>query len=681
MQQHRRLPARIQALFLCLGGISALAAVPLAAQSHHFVYLASATGHTISGFELSPASGTLTPIAGPPFNNGRDPGAMTLHPSGRFLYVMNAGAKNVSVFAVNPVTGVLNEVPASPFAVGGGNTPELLLVEPSGKFLYVVSTSDTADGKVTWVSYYAVEQATGALSATPEPTLLSFLFTPAGLVSTAGDNFLYLAGTASPASGSIVSFRTIELDQATREISNVDVLPGTGESAHSVAISPNGQFLFVGRGQSAGSIDTYTISADGSPQYSNNSLDPSALPYALAVDASGSYLYAAVDGVGILGFSINAGSGELMSLGPAFSEPVVSPSTMLVADPVEQFLYYEQRAFAILDQGALEELSVSPLPVAGSVTGIAAANPPLDDVQAISAPVVALTPSSLVFSDQYVGAASQPQQVSLSNTGDDSLILSNILLTGTNATEFGLSTGDCLAVLQPSNGCTMTIIFQPTAEGVRQAALTVVDNAIGNPHTVALTGAALFPFTLHLDSFIGSVVAGQMAQYNLRLVPAPGFAGQVVLACSGAPAGAVCNAPPSLQLNGATPTLFQVSVPTMARSVVLPLARRSHPSVGRGSSRRILAWGAVLATLFLLLSRLRLATGGVLGPRCKSQCAFVILLVWVSLGVVSCGGAGTGTTSTSPPSAIGTPAGQYALTLTAASGSVAQTVPLSLAVQ
>jgi len=163
VQQHRRLRARIQALSLCLGGISSLAAVPLAAQSHHFVYLASATDHTVSGFELNPASGTLTPIAGLPFNNGLDPGAMTLHPSGRFLYVMNAGAKNVSAFAVDPVTGVLTEVPASPFAVGGGNTPELFLVEPSGKFLYVVSTSDEVQGKVTWVSYYAVDQNTGAL--------------------------------------------------------------------------------------------------------------------------------------------------------------------------------------------------------------------------------------------------------------------------------------------------------------------------------------------------------------------------------------------------------------------------------------------------------------------------------------------------------------------------------------
>jgi len=51
------------------------------------------------------------------------------------------------------------------------------------------------------------------------------------------------------------------------------------------------------------------------------------------------------------------------------------------------------------------------------------------------------------------------------------------------------------------------------------------------------------------------------------------------------------------------------------------------------------------------------------------------------LGLVSCVGAATATTSISPPAATGTPAGQYALTLTAAWGSAAWTIPLNLAVQ
>lgn len=683
MRQQSRLRPGIQTLAVCLSGLSALAAVPLAAQSHHFVYLSSATDQTISGFELSPAAETLTPITGSPFNEPVEPGAMTLHPSGRFLYVMNAGAKTVSAFAVNPVTGVLNEGPASPFAVGGGNAPKFFVVEPSGKFLYVVSTSDDVQGKVTWVSYYAVDQATGALSATPEATLSPFLFTPAGFVSKPEDKFLYLVGTAN-ASNSIVSIYTIELDPATgAAVSNGDLRSGQGQFVHSVAISRNGPFLFVGRGQSAGSIDTYTISADGIPQYSNNTFpipDPLALPYALAVDASGSYLYASVAAVGIRGFSVDSITGGLASLGPPFIGPPVSPSAVLVADPLEQFLYFEQRAFAISGQGALDELSVSPLAVAGSVTGIAAANP-LDAVQPISVPQLTLVPSPLQFSEQFVGASTQ-LQISLSYTGTATPILSSISLTGINKDDFSQSNCPAPAVLQPGNGCTILITFQPTAEGLRQATLTVLDNAIG-PHTVALTGTGQLPFTIQLDSARESVIAGQMARYDLRLVPAPGFAGQILLACAGAPAGAVCDVPPSVQLDESTPKLFAASVLTTARSVLVPIARRPSPGVGNESSRRLLIWGALLALLLWTLPRPRPALAAVLWAQLRIRCTILLLLVCVSLSLASCAGIAGPATSRSPGSTspTGTPAGVYTLTLTAASGGTAQTLSLTLAVQ
>ncbi len=274
--------------------------------------------------------------------------------------------------------------------------------------------------------------------------------------------------------------------------------------------------------------------------------------------------------------------------------------------------------------------------------GIAAANP-LDPVQPITAPVAALAPLILQFSDQNVGAVSQPRQVSLSNTGTASLILSGISLTGTHASEFELSTGDCLAVLLPGNGCTLLITFQPTSDGVRQAVLTVVDNAIGSPHTVALTGAGRLPFTIQLDSSTGTVTAGQLAQYDLRLVPAAGFVGQVSLACSGAPAQSVC--------------------------------------------------GTVLTILFLMLFRTRPAPA-VLGPPFRIHCAVLLLLVGVALGLVSCaatsagdtssskgGTAPTATSPTTPSAATGTPAGLYALTLTVTAGSTAQTFQLSLSVQ
>jgi 6-phosphogluconolactonase (cycloisomerase 2 family) len=68
----------------------AWASLPVAAQSHHFVYLSSAAAHTISGFEVSHSSGSITPVTGSPFSTGHDPGSLAFHPTGRFLYAVNS---------------------------------------------------------------------------------------------------------------------------------------------------------------------------------------------------------------------------------------------------------------------------------------------------------------------------------------------------------------------------------------------------------------------------------------------------------------------------------------------------------------------------------------------------------------------------------------------------------------
>jgi 6-phosphogluconolactonase (cycloisomerase 2 family) len=98
VQRDRYLRKKIQTLVLCLAGMSAVPALPVAAQSHHFVYLSSATTQTISGFEISQASGAVTAVAGSPFQEGRDPNGLAFHPTGRFLYAVNPGDQSVSGF-------------------------------------------------------------------------------------------------------------------------------------------------------------------------------------------------------------------------------------------------------------------------------------------------------------------------------------------------------------------------------------------------------------------------------------------------------------------------------------------------------------------------------------------------------------------------------------------------------
>jgi 6-phosphogluconolactonase len=699
VQRHRRLRKRIGTLILCLAGSLPWAALPLAAQSHHFVYLSSASDHTVSGFEIDPSSGVVTPVAGSPFDEGHDPSDLAFHPSGHFLYALNRAENSVSGFSVDPATGALSELPASPFAVGAGAAPQFIAVEPSGNYLYVVSTlDDPIQGTFTRASYYSID-TTGALSPAPEDTSSYVSLSPVGFASS-GDRFLYVAGTGS---SNQVCVLALELDPPTGALSAVHFSPVSGQFAKSMALAPGGPYLFLGYGQSQGWVDTYALSADGtfSQPVSTFSLSGASTgPSALATDVSGSHLYAAVPNLGLVGFSVDSGSGALSALpDPPFVGPPISPAAVMAADPETLFpnLYYEQRVFEISATGLLSELLNSPLAVSGSVTGIAAASP-LDSapVAPVSAPAISLAPSSLQFSDQFIGGASAPRSVSLTNTGNALLLLSDISLTGINAADFALS-HNCLAVLKPNDGCNISITFQPLLEGASEASLTVVDNASGSPQTVALSGTAQTPFTLRLNSSTSTIQVGQTAQYDLTVVPHAGFAGGVQLACAGEPEQATCEVlPPSLYLNGGVPAQFSVKVFTSAPSTLLPLLKRFDPPENYEHSLPLLTPATILAALFLLSFSFSMDLETCPGRRHKPNRAILALVICASLVSVACSGpAGPSTAhSTSPPTSAsppsegpapsptgGTAAGQYSLTVTASFGVVTESIPLSLSIQ
>ena len=107
-----------------------------------------------------------------------------------------------------------------------------------------------------------------------------------------------------------------------------------------------------------------------------------------------------------------------------------------------------------------------------------------------AAPVVTLGASSLTFANQNVGIASVPKIVTLSNTGNGSLSIASIALTGTNAADFTLTT-TCGAVVLAGGSCSISVRFTPPAAGSRSASVTITDNAAGSPHTISLSGSGL----------------------------------------------------------------------------------------------------------------------------------------------------------------------------------------------
>jgi hypothetical protein len=119
----------------------------------------------------------------------------------------------------------------------------------------------------------------------------------------------------------------------------------------------------------------------------------------------------------------------------------------------------------------------SPHSVALSGTG---ATPP-------TAPAVSLSPASVAFGSQNTGTSSAAQDVTLTNSGTAPLNITSVAVTGVDATDYA-QTNTCPAALVSGGTCAISVTFSPTATGTRSAAVTIVDDAAGSPHSVALTG-------------------------------------------------------------------------------------------------------------------------------------------------------------------------------------------------
>lgn len=103
-------------------------------------------------------------------------------------------------------------------------------------------------------------------------------------------------------------------------------------------------------------------------------------------------------------------------------------------------------------------------------------------------PLVILTPSSVSFGPEALVTESAPQIVPLSNTGNSSVSISNIIIGGTNASFFGQS-NNCGTSVGAGATCAISVIFMPYVTGPLSAVLNVFDNSIGSPQSAKLTGS------------------------------------------------------------------------------------------------------------------------------------------------------------------------------------------------
>ncbi len=226
--------------------------------------------------------------------------------------------------------------------------------------------------------------------------------------------------------------------------------------------------------------------------------------------------------------------------------------------------------------------------------------------------------------------------------------------------------------LQAGSIVTVTFVVTPTAnssgtpETFNGGAVSVVGQ---NNITLAVTSvsAQMSDFGISVSPSNQAVpVAGDTATYQVQVTPRPVYGNPVALSCSNLPTGAACNFTPSgsATLEGSSPATVTLGLTTTAQSITTAAAQTGLArffavwfaipglalvGIGAKSERRRRWWRvAGLGLLLLMFSQL------VPLPGCSSA-------------------------QTLPPP-TGTPAGQYTITLTAASGSDSKSVPIQLSV-
>jgi hypothetical protein len=128
-------------------------------------------------------------------------------------------------------------------------------------------------------------------------------------------------------------------------------------------------------------------------------------------------------------------------------------------------------------------------------------------------PGASLSPSGLSFVSQPIDTTSAAQTVGLTNSGNATLSITSLAITGSNAGDFAETADTCGSSLVAGGNCMIEVTFTPSAAGQRTATLSLADNAGGSPQTVSLSGTGTHDVIL---SWTASATSGVMGYYVYR---------------------------------------------------------------------------------------------------------------------------------------------------------------------
>jgi len=325
-------------LLWCMAGCSS--AINGATSGISYLYVTAQANTTISAYTVTQSSGALTGL-GNAIGTGSVPSAIAVTPSGSALFVANTGSNNISSYSINADASLTAASATTPT----GSTPAALAIDPGGKFLFVANQTSSS------ISVFSIN-GTGLTAAPGSP----FTTIPAGLsypngtlpaavaVSHSG-NFLYVANQLA----NFVSAFAINSSSGALTPLAVPFYDDGQVAPSGLAVTPNGGFLYVANaGANSNNVSAYAIcdsvvntcanpnTPDGTLTTVTGSPFPAGLgPVAIAFDPGFNFAYVVDKGSNTISqYSFGPGNGVLTPLSPPTISTGVTPVSIAVLSGV-----------------------------------------------------------------------------------------------------------------------------------------------------------------------------------------------------------------------------------------------------------------------------------------------------------------------------------------------------------
>ena len=293
---------------------------------------------------------------------------------------------------------------------------------------------------------------------------------------------------------------------------------------------------------------------------------------------------------------------------------------------------------------------------------------PLNGTTLVPQTTVTVAPTSLTFPSTLQNTTSAPMSVTVTNTSNNGAVISFPQISASGP--FAVASGSCIDTngVTVGNSCTINVTFTPTGTDPSSGTLTITDNAIDSPQTVALSGTTQSPNTFTLTaggngSTSATVNPGDTAVFPIVLTGSPGTSGTVDLSCEPSTPTITCSVTPtSITLTGTGSVNTGISVTTFC-SGTPPV---TGPSGRWGAPRLLLIPVASLLGLILMLFVFARTNRRRWAPALAA-------VVFLAVGAAGCKSLAKGPNGKTLP-------GTYTLTLTGTLNGQSQSINLTLKV-